>query len=181
MKILIFVFLLVFSLPAYAADAPMENSEVEKTAPAKVEDQPSANATQQPASGEYTCKYYTVKLPTGWKAIVAPEEQLGNVNAIFATDTGSSIVTMVAGPSSGESAETIASMFAEQFKAKKAPVLDNGRYTFQFPIHNTMATAYVASYDGNFMMSYIAGDMRQAQKFIRTAIKSDSWPGLLPK
>lgn len=177
MKALLVALILTLTIPAYAAEAEKASSTKETENAAD----PSSNATKPLAPGEYVCKYYSVKLPSGWKAIVAPEEQMGNVNAIFATDTGSSIVTMVAGPSSGEDAQTIAAMFAEQFKAKQQPTLKNGQYTFQFPIQNTTATAYVASYDGQFMMSYIAGNLKPAQKFIRECIKSDTWPGLLPK
>lgn len=178
MKSILFFLIMTFALPVYAAEKSVENTPADA---GKSEPAPSANATSPAAPGEYTNKYYTVKLAQGWKAIVPPEEQLGNVNAIFATDTGSSVVTMVAGPSSGEDAHTIAKMFAEQFKARKQPQLENGLYTFQFPIQNTMATAYVASYDGNFMMTYIAGNIRSGQKFIRECISSQSWPGLLPK
>lgn len=175
MKILLLALTMLFSVPVYGADVPADKDASQE------KNEASANATQQILPDEFVCKYYRVKLPSGWKAIVPPEDQMGNVNAIFATDTGSSIVTMVAGPSNGEDAQTIASMFAEQFKAKKPPVLENGRYIFQFPIQNSLATAYVASYDGNFMMSYIAGNMKAAQKFIKECISSDSWPGLLPQ
>lgn len=177
MKMLPLLLMLCLVSPALAA-----GPEKEAAAPASQEQiQPGANATQQAPTEDFSCKYYKVKLPSGWKAIVPPEEQLGNVNAIFATETGSSVVTMVAGPSSGEDAQTIASMFAEQFKSRKPPVLSNGMYTFQFNIQNSLATAYVASYDGNFMLTYIAGNMKPAQKFIREAITSDTWPGLLPR
>ena len=165
------------ALAAYAPDSKTAANTAESASDKAPE--PGAQAPEE--SGKYTCKYYSVKLPDGWRAIVPPEETLGNVNAIFATDTGNTVVTMVAGPSGGEDVKTIAAMFAEQFKAVKQPALKNGQYTFQFPIQNAMASAWVAAYDGVFMMSYIAGNTRQGMNFIRTGITSDSYPGLLPQ
>lgn len=184
----ILLFCLLCIPPAFAAEAPATNTDSApaKEEPAKIaksepDSQPASNATSQAHPAEYTCKYYSVKMPEGWQAIVPPEDQMGNINAIFATNTGGTILTMVAGPSSGEDAQAIANMFAEQFKAKDTPVLKNGLYTFKFPVQNAMATAWVASYDGNFMMTYIVGSIKEAQKFIRENITSESWPGLLPK
>lgn len=179
MRILFLILALILASPSHAADAPVAPAP-EATQPTTKE-APAANATQAAAPGEYSCKYYTVKLPEGWQAIVAPEEQDGNVNAIFATSMGGTIVTMVGGPSGGQDAESVASIFAEQFKAKKPPVSSNGFYTFQYPVQNITANAWVASYDGNFMLTTIAGDIRRGQKFIRDYIKSDTWPGLIPK
>lgn len=174
MRIIPLLLALLLVSPAFGAEAPaleQKNSDSET----------AANATAPVSTRDFTCKYYSVKLADGWKAIVAPEETLGSINAIFATDTGSTVVTMVAGPSGGEDAQTIAAMFAEQFKAQKQPTLKNGQYTFQFPIQNTVASAWVSVYDGIFMMSYIAGNTRQGLKFIRDCIRSDNYPGLLPQ
>lgn len=177
MRILFLILALILASPSHAADAPPASEAPQAAA----KEAPAANATQAAAPGEYRCKYYTVRLPEGWQAIVAPEEQQGNVNAIFATTMGDTIVTMVGGPSGGQDAESVASIFAEQFKAKKPPVSSNGFYTFQYPVQNITANAWVASYDGNFMLTTIAGDLRRGQKFIRDNIKSDTWPGLIPK
>lgn len=174
MKLAILAFMLTF-LPisgqiTQAAEQPVATNS---TAPAE-------NATTQAQPGSYTCKYYTVELPDGWKAIVPPEDQLGTVNAIFATDTGSSVVTMVAGPSGGADAKTIGNMFAEQFKATRSPVANNGQYSFPFPLQNGTATAIVTSSGPNFMVTTIAGNMKAAQQFLKENVKSDNWPTLLP-
>lgn len=178
MRILFLLLALALASPGHAADTG--TAPTTETTPPAIKETPSANATQAAAPGEYSCKYYTVKLPEGWQAIVPPEEQQGNINAIFATDKGGTIVTMIGGPSSGQDAESVASIFAEQFKAKKAPVASNGFYTFQYPVQNITANAWVASYDGNFMLTTIAGDLKRGQKFIRDNVKSDTWPGLIP-
>lgn len=178
MRILFFILALAFAGSSQAAETTATPAP---EAPTNGKEAPSVNATQTPSPGEYSCKYYTVKLPQGWQAIVPPEEQQGNVNAIFATDMGGTIVTMVGGPSSGQDAQSVANIFAEQFKAKKSPVSSNGFYTFQYPVQNITAHAWVASYDGNFMLTTIAGDLTRGQKFIRDNIKSDTWPGLIPK
>lgn len=179
LRILALAILMVFlAAPSYCADDAASEAKVADKA---AQNAPDANATAPASTEEYSCKYYAVKLPDGWRAIVPPEETLGNVNAIFATDTGNTVVTMVAGPSGGEDAQTIASMFAEQFKAAKQPVLKNGQYTFQFPIQNATASAWVAEYDGVFMMSYIAGNTRQGLNFVKSSIKSSGYPGLLPQ
>lgn len=171
------LFLILFlATPALAAETA---DSAPDSAPEK--NQPAVNATQPVSSNEFSCKYYKVKLPDGWKAIIPPEETLGNVNAIFATDTGNTVVTMVAGPSGGEDTQKIATLFAEQFKAPKPPVFKNGQYTFQFPIQKTLASAWVTAYDDTFMMSYIAGNTRQGLKFLKEAINSDNYPGLLPQ
>lgn len=174
MKTLVVMFFICLAIQAGTASLAQEATQGTAEAP-------SANATIPVTPGEYKCKYYSVKLDEGWKAIVAPEEVSGNVNAIFATDSGSTLVTMVAGPSGGEDAKTVATMFAEQFKATGQPVLKNGQYTFQFPIQNSVASAWVTVYDGVFMMAYIAGSTRQGLKFIKDCIHSEGYPGLLPQ
>lgn len=177
------IFPLIALLASLLLASPLAAADSAQTVkPAEAEAAKPAGDAAPQAPGEYVCKYYTAKLPAGWKAIVPPEEQQGNINAIFATDMGNLVVTLVGGPSGGQDAQSLAKIFSEQFKAKKEPVeSNNGLYTFQFPVLNTTATAYVASYDGNFMLTTIAGGARQGLKFIRDNIKSDTWPGLLPQ
>lgn len=167
--------LTVAAMPASAAETTISTNS---TAAAKPET--AANATEKAQPGVYTCKYYTVSLPEGWKAIVAPEDQLGTVNAIFATETGSTVITLVTGPSGGADAKTIATMFAEQFKAPKGVSANDGRYSFTFPLENGTATAIVTSSGPNFMVTTIAGNMRAAQQFMKENVKSENWPTLLP-
>lgn len=180
MKALLILLALCLAAPGQAASLLPEPAGAKSAAEAPA--QPSANATAQAApDADYSCRYYKVKMPPNWKAIVPPEETLGSVNAIFATDTASSVVTIVAGPSGGEDAQTVAEMFASQFKAPKPPTLKNGQYIFQFPIQKSVAQAWVAAYDNVFMMTYIAGNKSQGLGFIRDCVKSDSYPGLLPQ
>lgn len=187
MKLLVLGFLLsafYFSGPAYAADAK------EKTADARAveqtEDSDKAKAAEKEkaaeiAKGEFACKYYKVKLPDGWTAIMPPTDQLGTVNAIFATTTGSSVVTMIVGPNGGADLRTISDMFAEQFKAPKPPALKNGQYVFSFPLQNGNAQAIVSAMGEEFMVTTIAGGLSAAQTFLKTAVSSEEWGALLPK
>lgn len=139
-----------------------------------------ANAGEH-QDGVYECKYYTVNLPDGWTAIMPPTDQLGTVNAIFATTAGSSVVTMIIGPNGGADAQTIADMFAEQFKAPKPPVLTNGQYVFYFPLQKNNAQAIIASSGDEFMVTTIAGNMQLARNFLKNAVKSERWKALFPK
>lgn len=133
------------------------------------------------ADNEYVSPYYTVLLPAGWKAVMPPHEQQGNISAIFATTTNSSVVTMIIGPNDGADAQTIASMFAEQFKATGTPVAKGGQYSFRFPIKDGVGQAFVATQGSAFMVTAISGNIRQAQDFLRRAVSSDKWRDLLPK
>lgn len=147
----------------------------------------AADKAQTPAMGkgaadnEYVCPYYKVTLPEGWKAVMPPHDQQGNISAIFATSTNGTVVTMIVGPNDGADAQTIASMFAEQFKATGKPVEKNGQYTFRFQMQNGAAQAWVGTQGAVFMVTAVSGNTRQGQDFLRRAVSSDQWGDLLPK
>lgn len=176
MKTLILLALLGIVSPAMAAEAPAPAEKTEQ--PAKAE-APAPETEQKP--GEYECKYYKVQLPDEWKAIIPPTDQQGTINAIFATNTGSSVVTMIVGPSGGADIKTIATMFAEQFKAPRAPSDKNGQYVFSFPIQNGTAQAIVSGSGPDFMVTTIAGSLKQAQEFLRNNVSSENYSSLMPK
>lgn len=131
--------------------------------------------------GEYDCKYYTVKLPEGWTAVMPPKEHVSTVNAIFATDMGGTVVTMIIGPSGGADLQTIAEMFAEQFKAIKPPVLKNGQYSFLFPLQGATAEAFISSLNDVFMVTTMVGNAREAKNFLKNSVRSEKWESLFPK
>ncbi len=133
------------------------------------------------APAEYSCKYFTVKMPEGWKAIVPPTEQQGNVNAIFARNTGMPVVTMVIGPNLGANAKTIAEMFSEQFKADKAPVEKNGQYSFTFPQNDLTARAFITVEGSEFMVMTIVGSQKEGRDFVKKYIHSEEYAKLLPQ
>lgn len=133
------------------------------------------------ADNEYVCPYYKVTLPEGWKAVMPPHDQQGNISAIFATSTNGTVVTMIIGPNDGADAQTIASMFAEQFKATGKPVEKNGQYTFRFQMQNGAAQAWVGTQGAVFMVTAVSGNTRQGQDFLRRAVSSEQWGDLLPK
>ncbi len=192
MKILFLLLALSIAVPAFAAQTPAENPEqtgADKSvgqAPAKNNKADSTPEAAKPEKknendGEFACKYYTVKLPDSWKAIMPPTDKQGTVNAIFAGSAGTPVVTIIVGSSGGADVKTIAGMFAEQFKAPKPPVEKNGVLSFSFPLQNTTAHAYVAAQDKVFMVTTISGNARQARDFIKKSITSENYSALLPQ
>lgn len=197
MKTLIFLLALVLVSPAFAAgaasadqapakaekDKPVLKEETNKTGEkdgktgdAKAEKEESAEP------GEYSCKFYKVKLPDGWKAILPPSEQQGVVNAIFARNSGSPAISILIGKNGGADAKTIAGMFAEQFKSPKPPAENKGQYTFQYPQHDGItANVTVSCADDYFMVITVTGSMKEARQFIRDNIKSDEYKELFPQ
>lgn len=184
MKVLLLLMVVFLWSPVQAAapdaKAPQAPPTKEDSAPA-TESPVDATIGKGAADNEYISPYYKVMLPDGWKAVMPPHEQQGNISAIFATNTTSAVVTMIIGPNDGADAQTIASMFAEQFKATGHPVEKNGQYTFKFTMQSGAAQAWVATQGSVFMVTAISGNFRQAQEFLRRSVTSDQWRGLLPK
>lgn len=194
MSILLLAFALAISAPAFAANENATPTVEEadkpdgapKTADTKT-DKDNAPAgedekkSETPKPGEYSCKYYSVKLPDNWRAVVPPTDQEGTVNAIFAKSTGKAVVTMIIGPNGGADAKTIAEMFAEQFKAPKPPTEKNGQFVFSFPQDGDNSQAFVSVSGPEFMVTTIAGNQKEALNFIRDNIKSDDYANLLPQ
>lgn len=199
MRAIIFMFALCLAaLPcAHAAQTPpAAKADAEKAATqnagdaqagAKADKDDAKGAANKPtapsevAPGEYACQYYKVKLPEDWKAILPPQDKQGTVSAIFATATGSVVVTIIVAPSSGADATTIAGMFAEQFKAPKSPVEKNGLLTFAFPLQGATAQAFVGVKDKIFVVTTINGNIRIARNFIKSSIESGELASLLPQ
>lgn len=196
MKILL-SFLLVFALfsfPVWAVDATHpkaeESGQTEKTADKKEElasKSGKASAEDKTDSRIYKCSYYSVTLPDDWRAVLAPEEREGLVNAIFARNTNSTVVTMIIGPRAGADAKMIATMFAEQFKSAKAPVEKNGQYVFTFTQRDALdqktitSTSCVAVLGDEFMITTWSGNQKEAQNFLKNNVKSENYSQLLPK
>lgn len=188
MKILILLIALSVTSPAFGAQADAAKAKAE-TQTETMTDKPAADKQEKEGKdekkegipGEYACKYYKVKLPDDWKAIMPPTDKQGTVSAIFAANTGAPVVTIIIGPSGGADAKTIAGMFAEQFKAPNPPAEKNGTFTFSFPMQNATAKAYIATQDKDFMVTTISGNVRQAKAFIKNSITSDNWGSLLPQ
>lgn len=193
MKILIlslfFAFCLVwpdFNTP-YAAEAPKEDAV---PADATKSDKKTGDEQKQEAKetpGEYDCPYYSVHLPPDWKAIRAPEERQGLVNAIFAKNPNSPIVTMIVGPRHGAEPELIASMFADQFKASKAPSQKNGQFFFSFPqsypgAQNPVTAHACIGIDGDyFMLTTYTGSQKEVRNFFSANVNSKEYPSLIPQ
>ncbi len=192
MKILILLIFLNFFLSvspcAMAAESAADKETVKTESPAKEEaakEDKKEEAKETP--GEYTCPFYKVNLPPDWKAIRSPEEKQGIINAIFAKNTASPVITMIVGPRQGAEPEMIAGMFAEQFKAGKDPVQKNDQFFFSFPQtppdSQTPITAHAClGIDGDyFMLTIYTGNQKEAQNFIKNDVSSEKYPGLLPK
>lgn len=154
--------------------APAEQTAKEKTA------RESAEKPKKP-DNVYSCPYYTATLPEGWKAVQAPVEQEGNTNAIFANPSVGAAITLVVGPSLGADAETIASMFAEQFKATGPIKTQNGRKVFSF-LQNDLPTQAIVSVSGSeFMLTTIRGKTKDTDDFLKNALKSENYEALMPR
>lgn len=155
-----------------------KNADKSKTPPAKE----NKKEAEKPGKAEsYASKYYEVTLPMGWKAITPPEERQGNVNAIFADASGSAAITLVVGPSLGADAKEIAEMFAEQFKAVKAPVDKGGQWNFEFQQNGAQARAMVRVASDAFLLATAVGSTRQIDDFFANNIKSEEYADLLPR
>lgn len=138
-------------------------------------------------SNVYKCSYYTVHLPANWRAVLPPEEREGLVNAIFARNTNSTVISIIIGPRAGADAKMIASLFAEQFKALKDPVERNGQYVFSFVQNDALeqktitSTSCVSVEGDEFMITTWSGNQKEAQNFLKNNIESENYSKLLPK
>lgn len=131
--------------------------------------------------GVFNTKYYTASLPDDWKALSEPAENQGLNVAVFSQKGGNTMITLMAAANHGESAKTIAEIFAEQFKSTRSPVEKNGQYTFKFLSQNKQRQAWIACDGDSFMLSIIYGNRSEGMDFIRKNIRSRDYPGLLPR
>lgn len=173
---------------------PPPRTEADKTVPDKPEEKtpaatPAAAAPVQDAKTEdksdsknvYSCKYYTVTLPEGWQAVIPPEEQQGNINAIFANSSNNTVIALIVGPSLGADGETVASMFAEQFNATGKVTERDGQYTFNFTQNEIPTQAIVTVDNQEFLLLTAQGARKDITSFISNNLKSDEYPSLMPK
>lgn len=191
MKLLFLLFFLSLTTPAWAANSgagAAASAPTEKKADAAVK---SADTKEEPVKkenpNEFSCPFYKVVLPTGWRAIRAPEERQGLVNAIFAKNPASPIITIIVGPREGADPQLIANMFADQFKAPKAPSMKNGQFYFSFPQMDPTSHAQVTAnacigIDGDyFMLTTYIGNQKEVQNFFKNCISSEEYHNLIPK
>lgn len=188
------LFFALFASPLWAADTTQPKAgatgQTEKAGDKK---ETSAGKKAPTAEEEknhartYKCSYYSVTLPDDWRAVLAPEEREGLVNAIFARNTNSTVVTMIIGPRAGADAEMIATLFAEQFKSARAPVEKNGQYVFSFTQRDALnqktitSTSCVTVHGDEFMITTWSGNQSEAQNFLKNNVKSEKYEQLLPK
>ena len=172
---------LCMGAPALAA----EKAATDEAAPAGAGDkapQSAETTAEAPANpGELSCKYYTVTMPDDWKAVMAPTENQGMINAVFARTAGSAVVTMVVAPRGVADGKMIAGMFAEQFKAEKPPVEKNGQFTFSFTEQGMPCQAWVTTEGDVFMVTTIKGNRKEGQAFLKQHVKSEEYAKLLPQ
>lgn len=166
-------------------DAALESSGKTPSGAASVDSKKEKTAAEKEIDakkeGTYSCQFYTVKLPDGWKAAVPPEEQQGNINALFANASGNVSITLIVGPSLGADASTIASMFAEQFKATGKIKNQDGRYSFSFVQNGLPARAIITVSRKEFMLATSRGDEKEVANFYQNALSSENYPDLMPK
>lgn len=175
MKIVCMIMCLLLGSTVWAAQAPADQPKEVKPA----EQVAPRETAPEARPNEFSCKYYTVTLPEDWSAVTPPTEQQGNINAIFAANSGASVVTIIIGPNGGADALTIATMFAEQFKAHKTPVDKNGKVTFSFPNQDGNAQAIVGVQGKEFMVITLYGKYQDGKEFLRNNVKSEEFGNLL--
>lgn len=177
MKKLLAIMLLLVAFPALAAESPTSA----QNAAEKKEDSAASKPDTAPKPGEYVCPYYTVNLPTGWQAILPPTENLGQVSAVFAKNGQNPSVTMTIAQHGGVPLKTIAEMFAEQFQAPRQPSLKNGQYVFSYTQNGVPNQVWVATDGPLFMITAIGGNQKEGLNFLKTCVKSEHYPSLLPQ
>lgn len=188
MKKFLVLLMLSLALPAFAAEtqAPQGNESQKATTESPKKDQPAdskslANAEKPAAPNEYSCQFYTVKLPDDWQAILPPTESQNLVSAVFCKTGQNPIVTLTIGEHGDMDAKTIAEMFSEQFQAAKAPVLKNGQYVFSYTRNDLVSQVWVATSGPYFMITAIGGNQKEGLKFIKDNIESEKYSSLFPR
>ena len=95
-------------------------------------------------------------------------------------DSSSSVV-LVVGSAGGLDTKTIAQTYAQQYKAPKDPVENNGQFTFSFSQQKMPCQAWVTTQDDMFMVTVVMGNQREGLNFVRKHITSADYPKLLPR
>lgn len=161
--------------------AAAANEKKDKASQENKTEEISGKQTASKEDNEYKCEFYTVTLPKGWRAILPPTEEVGNINAIFADSSNAIVITIIIGPRLGSDASEIAAIFAEQFKATEPPEKKNDQYLFYFPQNGATARAIV-KVDGNFfLIATTIGNEREIKKFFSNNIKTEHYTGLIPR
>lgn len=135
------------------------------------------------AAEPFTCPFFSVALPDDWKAVTPPEETpgIGMTKAHFANAAGTSSVALVVGLNSGLDAKTIAQTYAQQYKASREPVENNGQFRFSFTQQNMPCQAWISTQDDMFMVTVVMGNQREGLTFVRKHVTSADFPKLLPR
>ncbi len=142
-----------------------------------------AAETTTEATAPLTCLYYSVNLPDDWKAVTAPETDstTGITRAHFANKAGTTTVVFIVGASAGLDGKSIAQTYAQQYKATKEPVENNGQYAFSFQQQKLNCQGYITTQDDVFMFTAIMGNQRDGMSFVRRNVSSTEFAKLLPR
>lgn len=182
MKTFIILFLLIFfTTPSISAETKTVESSQPSHADQQEKEEKPAEKKEETKPGEYVCQYYTVDLPADWQAILPPTESQGQVSAVFCKNGQNPSVTMTIAEHGGVPAKTIAEMFAEQFKAPKAPVVKNGQYVFSYTLNDIPNQVWITTEGPLFMITAIGGNQKEGMNFIKNAVHSEKYSSLLPK
>lgn len=172
--ILILLFLAV-SAPCFAA--PEETGQPPAEAP--TQEKPAPEQKKDP--NEFSCRYFTARLPSGWKAFLEPTDKNGMISALFGKENQSVTVAITITPHGGVDLKTIAEMFAQQFKAAKAPVERNGQYVFNITRNDLPGQVWVSGQDNLVMITSIAGNQKEGLAFLKNNVSSAEYRGMFPK
>lgn len=185
MRYILIILMLALTSSAYAAESTISNQAVEKAAEAhQTQTAPKAEDVakkQEEKTNEFSCKYYTVKLPDDWKVFLPPTDQQGIVRALFGKESQNPTVAMAITPHGGMDVKTIADIFSQQFKASKSPVEKNGQYVFTITNNDLPTQVWVSVQGPLVMMTSITGNIKEGLNFLKNNVSTQDYSGLFPK
>lgn len=173
MRVILLFLFLALTVPAFAATQETEQPPAE----APTREKPA----QEQKEDEFVCRYFTVKLPVGWKAFLEPRDKNGMLSALFGKENQSVTVAITITTHGGVDLKTIADMFAQQFKAVKDPVEKNGQYVFNITRNDLPGQVWVSGQDNLVMITAIAGNQKEGLNFLRHNVTSEEYKGMFPK
>lgn len=122
--------------------------------------------------------YYSVDLPKKWK-MLQHSDVAGVSIAVFSTSQQDVIVTLAAAPNDGSDLNTVASVFAQQYRAKGNVQYGKQYASFRYENYEGIdSIAYVAVDAEAYMVTTISGSQSKARAFLKT-VASERFPKIV--
>lgn len=180
-KCFLLIIMLFSAQAVFAAESADVQQNSEKTGQTKEAASAKPSLTVDKPEFDYSCRYYSVKLPDGWKAYLPPTERQGLTTSIFGRENQNLTVTMVVTQHGGMDIKELSKIFADQYNASRPPVEKNGQYSFNITRNNLPAQVIVTTYGPDTMLTTITGNLRDGMNFIKNYVSSADYKELLPK